>query len=71
LSSVICVGVGCEGGRKPGAQAASPTAESASGDPIEQLPGVDTSELTDTEVETWVALVNGQLSPCGDPVSVA
>jgi hypothetical protein len=35
------------------------------------LPGIDVSQLTEAELETWVALVNEQLSPCGDPSSVA
>ena len=38
---------------------------------IDRIPGVDISQLTDTETETWIALVNEQLSPCGDPRSVA
>ena len=38
---------------------------------IEQVPQVDTSQLTDAEKALWVDLINDQLSPCGDPVSVA
>ena len=38
---------------------------------IEKLDRVDTSSLTDGERRTWVELVNEQLSPCGEPVSVA
>ncbi len=38
---------------------------------IESLEHVDTAELTDAEKAQWVDLVNDQLSPCGDPISVA
>lgn len=43
----------------------------ASGERIERLDGVDISELTDVEVKLWADLVNEQLSPCGEPVTVA
>lgn len=38
---------------------------------VEKLEQVDTSALTDSERKVWIELVNGQLSPCGEPVSVA
>lgn len=38
---------------------------------VEKLEQVDTSQLTDGERKLWTDLVNAQLSPCGDPVSVA
>lgn len=38
---------------------------------IEKLEQVDTSGLTDSERKVWIELANGQLSPCGEPVSVA
>ena len=38
---------------------------------IEQVPQVDTSQLTDVEKNLWLELINDQLSPCGDPTSVA
>jgi protein-disulfide isomerase len=37
---------------------------------VESLPQVDASELTDVERGVWVGLINDQLSPCGEPVSV-
>ena len=52
-------------------------AKNAPGEPeatsaqIERLDAVDVSDLTDNERRTWVDLVNEQLSPCGDPISVA
>lgn len=38
---------------------------------IEKLEQVDTSALTDSERKVWIDLINTQLSPCGEPVSVA
>jgi protein-disulfide isomerase len=38
---------------------------------VEKLEQVDTSALTDSERKVWIELVNTQLSPCGEPVSVA
>ena len=54
--------------RNPASAAAAPQ---PSGERIEHLDGIDTSELTDAEASMWVGLVNDQLSPCGDPLSVA
>jgi protein-disulfide isomerase len=38
---------------------------------VETIPGVDISELTGAERRIWVDIVNEQLSPCGDAISVA
>ena len=38
---------------------------------LEQIANVDTSQLTDVEKNLWIDLVNDQLSPCGEPISVA
>ena len=38
---------------------------------VESIPQVDLADLTDAEKSLWVDMVNDQLSPCGDPVSVA
>jgi len=38
---------------------------------IEDLEAIDTSVLTDGEKRNWVRLINDQLSPCGEPISVA
>ena len=40
-------------------------------DRITDLPQVDLSELTRSEKRVWADVVNDQLSPCGEPVSVA
>ena len=39
--------------------------------PIEDLEAIDTSILTDGEKRNWVRLINDQLSPCVEPISVA
>ena len=54
------------------AATATPTAKADSPpETIQSLPEVDTKDLSDQERQTWVALVNDVLSPCGQPVSVA
>jgi len=50
-----------EGGERPAA---------AEGPRVEELEQVDVSELTGAEQRIWVELINDQLSPCGDPISV-
>lgn len=37
---------------------------------VESLPQVSTDKMTEKEKERWTTLINDQLSPCGDPVSV-
>lgn len=54
-----------------GAQGSALGSPGSQGERIEKLDGVDISQLTDHEVSTWVSLVNEQLSPCGEPMSVA
>jgi hypothetical protein len=68
--SLVSLGASCDRGAKTPA-AASAAAPAASGERVERLESVDTSELTDVEVQTWIGLINEQLSPCGDPISVA
>jgi protein-disulfide isomerase len=72
--SVICwawLAASC-GGSSPAASAtATDRSTKASATRIETLEHVDTSDLTDAEKTLWVDLVNDQLSPCGDPVTVA
>lgn len=73
LLSQLCLGASCDLGRTdpvegvPGTQA-EPAA--ASGPQVTSLPQVDVSQLTDAETKVWVSLINQQLSPCGEPVSV-
>lgn len=70
--SLVSLGASCDkgGGKQPQSPAAA-AAPASSADRVEKLEGVDISELTDAEVDLWVGLVNEQLSPCGDPLSVA
>jgi protein-disulfide isomerase len=55
---------------------AAPTASGASeavrgGPQITSLVQVPTTDMTDAEQHLWAELINDQLSPCGDPRSVA
>jgi 2-hydroxychromene-2-carboxylate isomerase len=71
LTCLVSLGASCDSGARS-AQAPAASAVSAStGDRITELQGVDTGDLTDAEKELWATLVNEQLSPCGEPVSVA
>lgn len=44
---------------------------SEGGEEIRELEGIDTTELTGRERRRFIEVVNDQLSPCGEPVSVA
>jgi protein-disulfide isomerase len=65
MSTLACGG---SNGSAPGAADSKSAARAAR---VETIPQVDLSELTDAEKSLWVDVVNDQLSPCGDPVSVA
>lgn len=39
--------------------------------PVVEVPGVDLSRMTEHEKGAWSKLMDEQLSPCGDPVSLA
>jgi len=77
LLCITSTGASCDRANtnEPAASTASEGAPSSSagaqGDRIDKLDGVDISELTDHEADTWASLVNEQLSPCGEPLSVA
>ncbi|MEM8607366.1 MAG: thioredoxin domain-containing protein [Myxococcota bacterium] len=78
---VLCIflafgGFACE--RSTGADSGGITPPSAeqplpanAGEPIEDLPQVDTKSLDEFSKGIWRDMVNELLSPCGDPVSVA
>ncbi|MGD8863750.1 MAG: thioredoxin domain-containing protein [Myxococcales bacterium] len=72
---LVSLGASCDRGPASETANADPSAPAAAapaeGEPIEELEGVDTSQLTAAETEMWTELVNERLSPCGDPVSVA
>ena len=73
LAALCLVSLGASCDRGPKAQSAASAADVAppSGERIEHLDGVDTAEMTDAETTMWVGLINDELSPCGDPMSVA
>jgi len=71
LSCVVCLGASCDSGSRSAQSPAAASEGAGQGERIDELAGVDTSDLTDAEKELWATLVNEQLSPCGDPVSVA
>jgi protein-disulfide isomerase len=68
LLGLFSLGASCNGGTNEGTTQGG---ENAASTRIEKLDRVDTAALTDGERRTWVELVNEQLSPCGEPVSVA
>ena len=67
----LILGGSCERGPSAQSTTASAARAESGGEPIDRLDGVDVSELTDAEHELWVGLINEQLSPCGEPISVA
>ena len=67
---LVSLGASCDRGPKTRV-ATSLDPRPASAERIERLEGVDVSELTDTEAQLWIGLINDQLSPCGEPLSVA
>jgi protein-disulfide isomerase len=66
---LVSLGASCDRGSK--AQPAHAGAKQVPSERLERIPGVDVSELTEAENQLWIGLINDQLSPCGDPLSVA
>jgi protein-disulfide isomerase len=76
--AVLSIGASCSGTRGDAGGVGAAGGNGRSGEPapahgprIERLDAVDLSDLTPAERRIWVDLVNAQLSPCGEPVSVA
>jgi protein-disulfide isomerase len=67
LLGTFSLGASCNTKQDPGPTAASGSTQGK----VEKLEQVDTSALTDNERRVFIDLVNAQLSPCGEPVSVA
>lgn len=65
--ALMSLGASCSGAHGEGSGGASAN----TGPRIENIDAVDTSELIPSERRLWVEIVNEQLSPCGEPVSVA
>lgn len=71
LLSSLCLGASCDSGRKDPAENSPADPAGATGAPaVTALPQVDVAQLTDAERDVWISLINQQLSPCGEPVSV-
>jgi hypothetical protein len=72
LLGLASFGGSCGGSNGKGsAPTAAGASDAARGPKIETLPQVAVSEMTEAEKALWVDLINDQLSPCGDPRSVA
>jgi protein-disulfide isomerase len=71
LLGIFMLGASCNAGQEPVTATADGKPVPAGSSLVESLPEVDTSALTEGERRIWIDLVNAQLSPCGEPVSVA
>jgi hypothetical protein len=67
---LVCLMCAC-GGSQSSAPAAADSKSAARSARVDEISQVDTSDLTDAEKTLWIDMVNDQLSPCGDPQSVA
>ncbi len=73
LMGVLCLGASCSGDdedRSSGGNGSQGNEEAEGRTRVESLEAVDVSELTRSERRIWVELINDQLSPCGEPISV-
>lgn len=77
--ALVCIGASCSGGEAGNGENAgggsgsdqAPAERPAPRSRVEQIDGVDLSELTAAERRIFLDIVNDQLSPCGEPTSVA
>ena len=67
---LVCLMCAC-GGSQSSAPAAADSKSAARSSRVDEISQVDTSDLTEAEKALWIDMVNDQLSPCGDPQSVA
>jgi len=73
LCALLSLGASCSGTEESDSQTGGgggQGSEAPSGPRVESLEAVDVSELTSAERRIWVELINDQLSPCGEPISV-
>jgi glutaredoxin len=70
LLSQLCLGASCDSGRTDQVDTTSAQSPAASGPQVTALPQVDVAQLTDAERDVWISLINQELSPCGEPISV-
>jgi predicted DsbA family dithiol-disulfide isomerase len=76
--ALFCLGASCSDRGQAAAGAARASAgggrlqsSAPGGDRVEEIAGIDVGDLTSSERRTYFDLVNEQLSPCGQPISVA
>lgn len=75
--ALMCIGASCSGSSSEGGESRPSTgadeqpSTAATRSRIDRIEGVDVSQLTAAERRIYLDLVNDQLSPCGEPVSVA
>jgi hypothetical protein len=76
--ALMCIGASCSGGESGNSENSGGTGSGSDQAPttparsrIERIDGVDLSELTAAERRIFLDVVNDQLSPCGEPTSVA
>ena len=67
LLALLSLGASCNDDSEPADIRPEP---SGGGERVESLAQVDVGDLTSGEQRVWRDLINDQLSPCGDPVSV-
>jgi 2-hydroxychromene-2-carboxylate isomerase len=67
---LVCLMSAC-GGSQSSAPAAADSKSAGRSSRVDEISQVDTSDLTEAEKSLWIDVVNDQLSPCGDPQSVA
>jgi len=72
LLGLISLGASCSGDEDegPNGSGSEGSEQPDEGPRIESLEEVDTSDLSRAERRIWVDLINDQLSPCGEPISV-
>lgn len=73
LLGFMSLGASCSGGSATdtgGGSGSEGQERPSEGPRVESLEQVDTSALSRAEQRVWVELINDQLSPCGEPVSV-
>jgi len=72
LLGLLCLGASCSGNEDDGrtGNGSEGSEQPDEGPRLESLEEVDVSELSRAERRIWVELINDQLSPCGEPISV-
>ncbi|MFK7984506.1 MAG: DsbA family protein [Sandaracinaceae bacterium] len=69
-SMPMLLGASCGGGQGDANEGRDEESTGPSGPRVESLESVDVGELSRSERQVWVELINDRLSPCGEPISV-